>query len=256
LTAASCFNYYDSLLFVLAGCPFFMDNSGGCLRALSMACSGRYDGALTPQNRKLYKELIAEHTHDICDAKHLVKYRDRFVYIKCVSIDLFGTAGYAYVSLDIDRRHDENKKYMLKNYDNADVSFDEMNAAMKSKGLFILVSSEKTDEHNILPLYYQRQAIEQVFDIGKHNADLLPLRMHGVDTFRGHLFLSFLTSVAYIFANKALKNADVCAIGAYRIFRNLKCKVYDDSIIVQEPNKKMNEIADDIKLLLPLVLAL
>jgi hypothetical protein len=35
----------------------------------------------------------------------------------------------------------------------------------------------------ILPLYYTRQQIEQIFDIGKNYADLLPLRVQSEDTF-------------------------------------------------------------------------
>jgi len=123
-----------------------------------------------------------------------------------------------------------------------------MNVEIRRKGLFILVASEPIDTHDILPLYYTRQAIEQVFDIGKNNADLLPLRVHGIESFRGHLLLSFLVSAAYVMMNKILKKADVCAVGAYRILRNMKCKVFDSKIIVQEANKKMNDIAKQVKL--------
>jgi len=207
-----------------------------------------------PTNRKLYKKLVSEHSDGLQDAKYLVKYRERFVYIKHVEIDLFGAAGHAYVALDIDRKHDETKKYMYANYDNLDVSFDEMNAAMKSKGLFVLLSSEYVETYDVLPLYYQRQVIEQVFDIGKNNADLLPLRIHGVDTFRGHLLIAFITTAVYILVNKSLHRSDFCALGAYRVLRNLKCKVFDDLIIVQEPNKKMNGIAEHVGLSFPLKL--
>lgn len=56
-------------------------------------------------------------------------------------------------------------------------------------GVFILLSSEDMGAEEILPLYYTRQQIEQVFDIGKNNADLLPLRLQNEDAFRGHLML-------------------------------------------------------------------
>jgi hypothetical protein len=202
-------------------------------------------------NRKKYKELIVEHSGDIENAKHLISYRGRYVYIKLVEIDLFGKTGYAYIAEDIDRKHDEVKKYISAALDNNDVSTDEMNAAMQKKGLFILVASERIETRDILPLYYTRQAIEQVFDIGKNNADLLPLRVHGMNSFRGHLLLSFITSAAYVIVNKLLKKADVCALGAFNTLRNLKCKVFDKKIIVQEANKKMNDIAKNIKLTYP-----
>ena len=207
-------------------------------------------------NRKIYKDLINEHTSDIEDAKYLVKYRNRFVYIKRVEIELFDKTGYAYIAEDIDRKHVEVKKYICGALENNDISPKEMNAEIRKKGLFILVASEPIDTNDILPLYYTRQAIEQVFDIGKNNADLLPLRVHGIESFRGHLFLSFLASAAYVMMNKILKKADVCAVGAYRILRNMKCKVFDSKIIVQEANKKMNDIAKQVKLIFPIELPL
>jgi hypothetical protein len=56
--------------------------------------------------------------------------------------------------------------------------------------------------------------------------------------------------------DESLKKADVCAIGAYRILRNLKCKVFDTKIVVQEASKKMNEIAKQVKLSFPVELLL
>lgn len=207
-------------------------------------------------NRKIYKELINKHVADLEDAKYLVKYRDRFVYIKRVEIDLFGKTGYAFIAEDMDRKHDEVKKYIRGAFENNDISPEDMNAEIQRKGLFILVSSDLIDTKDILPLYYTRQAIEQVFDIGKNNVELLPLRVHGIECFRGHLLLSFMTSAAYILVNKALKQSEVCAIGAYRILRNMKCKVYDTKIIVQEANKKMNDIAKNVDIKFPIELPL
>ena len=183
-----------------------------------------------------------------------MKYRDRFVYIKRIEVDFFGTAGYAYIAVDIDRKHDESKLYLHKNYDNDELTSQEINDALMGKGRFVLASAEPIEPVDVLPLYYKRQTIEQVFDISKNNADLLPLRVHGIDTFRGHLLLSFITTVMYTLVNQLLKNSDFCAIGAFRILRNLKCKVFDESIIPQEPDKKMNLIAKHVKLDYPTAL--
>ena len=207
-----------------------------------------------PTNRKMYKDLITKHASGLEDAKYLVKYRDRYVYIKRVEVDLFGKSGCAYVAEDIDRKHDELRKYIGAALEDKNVTADEMNAAMQSKGLFVLISSEKIETEDILPLYYTRQAIEQVFDIGKNNSDLLPLRVHGIDSFRGHLLLSFIVSATYVLVNTKLKGSDVCAMGAYQILRNLKCKVYNKKIVVQEANKKMNDIANHVKLAYPVEL--
>jgi hypothetical protein len=207
-------------------------------------------------NRKLYKELIDEHADSLDDAGNMVCYRQRLIFIKKVPIDLFGFAGYAYVAVDVDRKHDEIKRYAKAALANKDISSQEMNQTMRTKGIFILLASRDVDVNDILPLYYERQAIEQVFDFTKNNADLIPLRVHSEETFRGHLLLSFLASTAYIVANNLLDGSDNCAMTAFHLFRNLKCKVFDSCSIVLEPNKNMNYIAKHLNLSIPSMLDL
>jgi hypothetical protein len=202
-------------------------------------------------NRRLYKKLLAEHANDMENAQNMVSYRDRVLFAKRVSVDLYGKDGYAYVMLDLDRKHDEIKKYALGALGNNDLSPEEMNDAMKSKGLFVLISAKKIEIKDILPMYYTRQSIEQVFDIGKNNADLLPLRCHGEETFRGHLMLSFLATTAYIISNKMLEETGVCAMGAFHLMRRLKVKIFENRYIVQECNRKMNDIIKHLKFTIP-----
>jgi hypothetical protein len=94
-------------------------------------------------NRKLYKELVAGHVDDLASSKYMLMQRDRLISIKRVEIDLFGNQGYAYVAIDHERREDEVHKYAKAAINNKDISYEEMDAAMKTKGLFILVSSEE-----------------------------------------------------------------------------------------------------------------
>jgi transposase len=131
---------------------------------------------------------------------------------------------------------------------------DDLEYQLKSKGMFIIISSECVEISEILPLYYMRQAIEQVFDLYKNNADLLPLRTHSEDTLRGHLMLSFLSTIAYMLINNLLDGTKFCADGAFRALHNLKCKVFDNCILVKEPNKKINDIAKHLKIEIPLKL--
>jgi transposase len=70
-----------------------------------------------------------------------------------------------------------------------------MDAKMAQLGLFVIISSENLPTSEILPLYYTRQQVEQVFDVSKNNADILPIRVQNEDTFRGHLILAFLATV-------------------------------------------------------------
>ena len=205
-------------------------------------------------NLMLYKELIANNVDGLESRRNAVFYRDRLLYIKRVPIELFDHQAYAYVAIDHQRRSDESYAYMKKVIDDVKLSDEEIDLKTRSKGMFILISSERVEIPDILPLYYTRQAIEQVFDLYKNNADLLPLRTHGENTFRGHLMLSFLSTIAYMLVNQLLDGIKYCANGAFRALHNLKCKVYDDSILVKEPTKKENEIAKHLGIELPLML--
>jgi hypothetical protein len=61
---------------------------------------------------------------------------------------------------------------------------------MSAMGRFVLISARRVAESKILPAYYTRQQIEQIFDIGKNYAGMLPLRVHKEETFIGHLLLT------------------------------------------------------------------
>ena len=131
-------------------------------------------------------------------------------------------------------------KYARKALGEKDVSHEDMDMAMRAKGLFVLISSEKIDAKDLMPLYYTRQTIEQVFDISKNYAELLPLRVHSEETFRGHLMLSFIATIAYLSINQLLKNTPYNAEGAFLILSNQKCKVFDNRVLPKEATKKMN----------------
>ncbi len=66
---------------------------------------------------------------------------------------------------------------------------------MEHHGVFVILSSRKIAVNKILPTYYTRQQIEQVFDIGKNYADMLPLKSQSKDTFRRHLLLTFIACI-------------------------------------------------------------
>lgn len=113
---------------------------------------------------------------------------------------------------------------------------------MESKGAFVLISSEKIEPDEVMPLYYTRQVVEQIFDTSKNNVDLLPLRVHSEETFRGHLLLTFMATVVHLSINQMLNDTAYNADGAFIILRNQKCKVFDNYILPKEATKKMNDI--------------
>jgi len=193
-------------------------------------------------NLKLYKTLVSDHFKDIGTSKYLVKYQSRFLHIKPVEIPLFGRTGYAYICQDDDLKHIQEKDYYMDVYNEKDITAEAMDDAVNKLGIFILISSESILPRDLLPLYYTRQTVEQIFDIGKNNVDLIPLRVHSEEAFRGHLLMSFIASYVYILVNRYFMKSDMCAIGVFRTMKNQKCKVYNETVVPQEPNRAMNDI--------------
>jgi len=202
-------------------------------------------------NRKLYKQLVAEHSAAVLDDSSIVKYPGRLVGIRRYGITLpGGKDGFAYVAVDHERRHQEWSRYTIDALEDG-IDIEERKDKTHGQGFFVLISSENVEPNEILPLYYTRQVVEQIFDISKNTVDLLPLRVHSEKTFRGHLLLVFLASLSYLLLNEKLNHSKFNASSALFIFRNLKCKVYDSSILVKEPVKKMNDIAKALGISIP-----
>lgn len=201
-------------------------------------------------NRKLYKELVEEHADDMSKSKYLISYCGRILYVKRVGVNLFGHKGYAYIAIDNARRAEEINRYAITALEDRS-SPEEMDKVLRTKGMFILLSSEAIEPKEVLPLYYSRQQIEQIFDISKNYAELLPLRKHNEKTFRGHLLLTFIASAVFIVLQNKFKNSTYSPVGAFSILRNLKCKVYDKSILIKEPTRKNKKIMEILGLNIP-----
>jgi hypothetical protein len=67
--------------------------------------------------------------------------------------------------------------------------------------------------------------------------------------------LTFLASVAFLQINKALNQASgnekMNAEGLFVVMKNLKCKVYDNKVLVKEPTKKMKATASKLAVKFP-----
>ena len=207
-------------------------------------------------NRTVFTDLVDKHSADLENARYMVKYRDRIVYVKKISIDLFGHKVFAFLGLDLDSKHDQVKKYALGVLEDGKTSSEEIDAEIAKLGLFALISSTDVDTKDILPLYYTRQAIEQVFDVSKNYAEILPLRIHSEDALRGHLLLSFIATALFLYTNQQLIGSKFTSESAFLQMRNLKCKIFETDMTVNEPVKKMNDIAKYLKLQIPSLLKL
>ena len=193
------------------------------------------------ENFKLYRELLVSHRRSLAEKSNLVQYNDRYVYIQSVPCLPDGKhRAYAYIGLDVSRRNEETGK-LFKRARKCSMTPDDVHEAMKNQGMFVLLSSRRIARDRILPAYYCRQQIEQVFDIGKNYADFLPVRVQTEEAFRGHLLMTFMAAVAVKLIQDKLKDTPYNPISMLLNMRNQKCKVYEKAVIPQEAYKKAND---------------
>jgi hypothetical protein len=192
------------------------------------------------ENLKLYKGIVADHIDTLESRDNLVEYNGRFVYIKCVPCKLGEHNAYAYIGLDIERKSSEQQK-TFKRAKVKNLTNDQVYDAIQRQGIFILISSRRIAADKVLPLYYTRQQIEQIFDLGKNYADMLPLRIRSEETLRGHLLLTFIATIILKKIQDAVKKTSITPMSLFLNLRNQKCKVYQDKVITQEAFKKAND---------------
>ena len=206
-------------------------------------------------NRVLFKDVVKEHIPDLTTSANALRYGNRLLYMKKAPMELYGYSGFAYIGVDVDSRNQQMKRAAFAAMDDK-LTSEDADSKMAKLGVFVIVSSEDIGIGEILPLYYTRQQIEQVFDLGKNGADILPLRVQNEDTFRGHLMLTFLATVILqklqrdILAKRKKKDK-TNPEGALFTLRNQKCKVYEDEIVPQEAVKSVNDVYNLFKIKCP-----
>jgi hypothetical protein len=193
-------------------------------------------------NRKLYKNLVMEHLDDLIHPKYMIVYRNRLLYCKKVKVNLLENTAYAYIMVDYDKKNSEGKRYAV-NAINEYETIENIYNSMKKHGLFILLSKNDIKRTDILPLYYTRQEIEQIFDILKTQIHTDTIRSHTEEVFRGHLFISTIASTLYIMLNNLLYGSKFIALEALYLFRRLNIRILkDNKYVIHEPIKQMNDI--------------
>ena len=130
-------------------------------------------------------------------------------------------------------------------------------SAIKRLGVFAILSSEEIPETKLLLMYYTSQNVEQVFDISKNYADLLPIRVQSEQAFAGHLLVCFIATAIMqrlqqeLLKRRSKKAKSLNAESILTYLRNQKCKVYKECAIPQEPLKEVNAIYDIFKVQVP-----
>ncbi len=188
--------------------------------------------------------------------KYAYRYGERLVFIKKVPMQLHNKDVFVYLCIDEDMYLTQHKKTILNALDDKK-DFDETDAAIKKLGIFALLSSEEIGEQQLLPLYYTRQQVEQVFDISKNYADMLPIRVQSEGAFAGHMLICFIATAIMqrlqqeLLRKRSKKAKSLNAGSIFGYLRNQKCKVYDNYAIPQEARKEANAIYDIFKVQVP-----
>jgi transposase len=201
-----------------------------------------------PRSRKQFAQLIDE-IGPMELRVNAVTYGKRVVFLKSKEIDLYGYKVFAHVILDPCKKGKDTNRLLCDSIENEEAEED-TDLKMKYCGYFILISSFSIDKSDVLPTYYSRQSIEQIFGFAKSCNNILPLRVHSEQSIRGYLFLVFLSLILFVMARQKLLQKFTVE-QALLTLRNLKAKVYEREAIVLEPNKKVKEIAKLLGIIMP-----
>jgi len=202
-----------------------------------------------PSTKTLYKDLIKEEVRNLEEFRNVIRYRDRVLFIKERDIKLFGEDGWAYIILDPERKGREMKKFLIDVMEE-ELTEEEIDFKLKKRGIMILISSFKVGREYLMPLYYMRQAVERVFGFSKDDLKLIPLRVHKEDTLRGYLLLIFMTLIVFLLLKKEIGQKHTVEEILLKM-KNLKCKVYDNEILIQELTKQQREIIEKLNIIVP-----
>jgi hypothetical protein len=163
-------------------------------------------------NTKLYKQIMENDIKDIDQLKYHVTKDDRLMKIKRIEVSLAGMNLYAYICKDLVEAN-KSEYFLLKKYiyiETEEKEISEIEQKLRKRGIFVLLSSLEIPTNEILPFYYKRQGIEQIFDFSKNDVDLLPLRTHSEETMRGHLLVVFMATIAHVYMRKILEKSKIC----------------------------------------------
>lgn len=214
--------------------------SAGNVRAMDEA-GIKFLTRLRP-NVRAYRDVVAERLTTVREADKLVAHGGRYVYVDRSEAELVpGVRGWLYLCVDMQTRSQEQHRLFAR-AGRRGLSAGEVHGRMGRMGVFVLASTADIAAPDVLDAYYARQRIEQVFDVGKNYASLLPLRVHSEETLRGHLLLTFCATALLCRLQSRMPAKATPMPQALAAARNQKCKVYGSKVITCEPTSSANEL--------------
>jgi hypothetical protein len=206
------------------------------------------------ENLTVYKKIINEHSEDLLkNPINIIKQNKREIFCKQIKIQIEEYYYFAYLCIDIDKFASEFKngcKNIPTDKDN-NIDLEAYNNKMNKYGRFILLSKTDIDPKDIVGKYYIRQKIEQIFDVSKNNASLLPVRCHSDETLRGHILINFIVTVIHLLINNKLKDSILNSEGIFIVMNSLYINIYPSKNIIEVPTSKESDIIEVLNLETP-----
>lgn len=202
-----------------------------------------------PAERIIYKQLIKEEARNLETRGNLTRYGKRVLFIKQKEIELFGRRIFAHIVQDPQRKGRETNRLGINLIDEKDDN-DDFEYDLMSRGIMILISSFAIPKEDIVPAYYVRQTAEKMFGFSKDDLNILPLRVHTEEGLRGFLFLQFLSLILFVQLKKNIGKKHTVE-EVLLTFRNLKCKLYEKELIINEPTRQQKDLAKLLGFILP-----
>jgi hypothetical protein len=197
-----------------------------------------------------YKEIIDAYSESLFyDNTKVVEQNERNIYCQKIPVKIDDNDYFAYLCIDTEKFISDYRSSIAKNSSsNTKDSIEIAKNKMKEFGRFILISNEDIDSVEIIGKYYIRQGIEQIFDVSKNNASLLPLRVHSEEALRGHLLVTFIVTIINLLINKKLEDVKINSYGTFFVMKGLYINIFENTSIIDEPTKSENDIIDSLKL--------
>jgi hypothetical protein len=206
-----------------------------------------------PPHRSLYKKLILKHGETLSKVPNGLMYQGRGLCGKKESVTLFDKELFAYVMYDVNKAAKEQTGAISKYVDDKD-QVDCYSKEYDSAGQYIILSSIDCSINEIMPLYYTRQLIEQLFDVSKTYAGLLPLRGHSTEAIKGIVLISFIATIIYSSINYKLSKSKYSALAALIKLGYVGIDIYKAVNILDVLTKEQKDLFVDLNLESPYML--
>lgn len=204
-------------------------------------------------NFKVYKEAMGEHRNTLEEAENLVVFNGRFIYVKCIKCRIGekeDRPAYAYLCLDCSMKREEEYKLSQRASDTA-MDSAEIHGQRNRHGVFMLISTRRIARDNLLPLYYTRNQVEDIFRLCKGSCKILPINIENEATLRGHLLITFIATVVMKMLSDQLKDTNLTTEMLFMALDQHRAKIYEDRIVVNEATKIMNYAYRRFKIKVP-----